>query len=213
MANRDVVVVGASAGGVEALAPDTSIVVVATSAGGLNALTHVLSALPPDFPAPVVVVQHLSREAPSLLADILDRRCAIAVRHAVDGEVPKPATVYIAVRDYHLLITASGRLALTHSELVHFVRPSADVLFESAAASYGDQVIAVVLTGAGVDGAAGVRAVKRAGGVVIAQDKETCESFGMPAAAIGTNGVDEVLGLDDIAPALITRVGQLHRAS
>jgi two-component system chemotaxis response regulator CheB len=173
------------------------------SAGGLKALTAFLSALPADFPVPVVVVQHLHREAPSALAVILDRRCAITVREAVDGERLTAATVYIGARDRHLVVNPDASLSLTTGDLVHFVRPSADVLFESAASSYRDRLMAVVLTGAGTDGAEGVRAVKSSGGYVLAQDEATSESFGMPAAAIGTHLVDKVLPLEDIAPAVV----------
>jgi two-component system chemotaxis response regulator CheB len=188
-------------------------VAVAASAGGLKALTAFLSALPADFPVPVVVVQHLHREAPSTLAAILDRRCAIAVREAVDGDRLSAATVYVAARDHHLVVNSDATLSLTTSELVHFVRPSADVLFESAASSYRGRLMAVVLTGAGSDGAAGVLAVKREGGYVLAQDEATSDSFGMPAAAIGTHVVDEVLALDDIAPAVIAWTSRLGPAS
>jgi two-component system chemotaxis response regulator CheB len=178
-------------------------VAVAASAGGLKALTVFLSALPADFPVPVVVVQHLQREAPSALAVILNRRCSIAVREAVDGDRLSAATVYVAAPDRHLVVNPDATLSLTTSDLVHFVRPSADVLFESAARSYRDRLIVVVLTGAGSDGATGVLAAKSEGGYVVAQDEATSESFGMPAAAIGTHVVDKVLPLEDIAPAVI----------
>ena len=186
---------------------------VAASAGGLSALTAFLSALPTDFPVPVVVVQHLHREAPSALAVILNRRCAIAVHEAVDGDRLVAATVFVAAPDRHLVVNPDATLSLTTSELVHFVRPSADVLFESAATSYGDRLLAVVLTGAGTDGAAGVRAVKSEGGYVLAQDEATSESFGMPAAAIETHLVDKVLPLDEIGPAVVEWISHLEPAS
>ena len=200
--------------GAASTAPDTArtqgLVVIAASAGGLNALTRVLSALPENFAAPVVVVQHLHRELPSMLAEILDRRCAIGIREAADGEHLAAGTVYVAARDRHVLVNTNGTLSLTMTPLVHFVRPSADVLFESAAASYGRHVIAVVLTGAGIDGAAGVQAVKRGEGLVIVQDEATSQSFGMPSAAIGTHDVDRILPLGEIAPALIASIGELE---
>jgi two-component system chemotaxis response regulator CheB len=186
-----------------------SLVAVAASAGGLKALTALLSALPAELPVPVVVVQHLHREAPSALAAILDRRCAISVREATDGVQLSPATVYVAARDRHLVVNADATLSLTTSELVHFVRPSADVLFESAASAYRGRLMAIVLTGAGSDGAAGVKAVKAEGGYVLAQDPATSDAFGMPAAAIDTDAVDQVLALEDIAPALMEWVGRL----
>jgi two-component system chemotaxis response regulator CheB len=175
---------------------------MAASAGGLNALSTVLAALPGAFPVPIVVVQHLDPRHRSLLASILARRTALKVTQAAHGEVTVPATVYLAPPDHHLLIDASGVLTLTHTELVHFVRPSADLLFESAAASFRAGAITVVLSGSGSDGAMGVKAIKKMGGTVIVQDERTSEYFGMPGAAIRTGAVDFVLPLEEIAPAL-----------
>ena len=188
---------------VSAPAPPIAMVALAASAGGLAALTEVLSKLPADFPAPVVVVQHLDPRHRSLMADILSRRCLLRVKEAQHGEALTPGTVYIAPPDYHLLVNADGTLALTRSERVHFVRPSADLLFASAAAAFANRTAAVVLSGTGRDGDQGVRAVKRAGGTVIAQDQATAEFFGMPAAAIETGSVDLSLPLNEVAPALV----------
>jgi two-component system chemotaxis response regulator CheB len=182
------------------------VVALAASAGGLKALSHVLSALPPDFPAAVVVVQHLDPRHRSLMADILSRRTPLKVKQAEDGEVLNPATIYIAPPNRHLLVNPDGTLSLSQSELVHFVRPSADLLFESVAASYKDRTIAVVLTGTGSDGAMGVQGIKKMGGTVIVQDEKTSEFFGMPAAAIQTGNADFILLLDEIASALVTLV-------
>jgi two-component system chemotaxis response regulator CheB len=182
------------------------VVALAASAGGLKALSHVLSALPPDFPAAVVVVQHLDPRHRSLMADILSRRTPLKVKQAEEGEVLNPATIYIAPPNRHLLVNPDGTLSLSQSELVHFVRPSADLLFESVAASYKDRTIAVVLTGTGSDGAMGVQGIKKMGGTVIVQDEKTSEFFGMPAAAIQTGNADFILPLDAIASALVTLV-------
>ena len=188
-------------------ASDTfEIVALAASAGGLQALSEVLSGLPADFPTPITVVQHLDPRHRSLMAEILGKRTKLQVRQAQDGDTLEPGTVYIAPPDHHLLVNRDGTLSLSHSEMVHFVRPSADLLFESVAASYKDRAVAVVLTGAGRDGAMGIEAVKKMGGTTIAQDDETAEHSGMPSAAIGTHKVDFVLELDEIAPALITLV-------
>ena len=111
--------------------------------------------------------------------------------------------VYLAPPDRHMLIKRKGVLTLTDSELVNFVRPSADLLFESVAAAYGPRALAVVLTGSGRDGALGVTAIKQRGGTVIAQDEASSEFFGMPSAAIKTGAVDHVLPLEDIAPRLV----------
>jgi two-component system, chemotaxis family, protein-glutamate methylesterase/glutaminase len=182
------------------------VVALASSAGGLNALSQVLSALPPDFPAALVVVQHLDPRHPSLMADILSRRTPLTVKQAETGESLRVGTVAIAPPDQHLLVNPDGTLSLSHTQLVHFVRPSADLLFESVAASFKDRAIAVVLTGTGRDGAMGVEAIKKMGGTVIAQDAATAEFFGMPGAAIQTGSADFVLPLGEIAAALVTLV-------
>jgi two-component system, chemotaxis family, protein-glutamate methylesterase/glutaminase len=182
------------------------IVALAASAGGLTALSRVLAALPADFPAVIVVVQHLDPRHRSLMADILSRRTPLRVKQAEEGEQVGPATVYIAPPNRHLLVNSDGTLSLTQSELVHFLRPSADLLFESVAASYRERAIAVVLTGTGSDGAMGVQAIKKMGGTVIAQDEESAEFFGMPGAAIHSGSVDFVLPLDEIPTALVTLV-------
>jgi two-component system chemotaxis response regulator CheB len=181
--------------------PAFEIVALAASAGGLNALTHVLSALPADFPAGLVVVQHLDRRHRSLMAEILSRRTRIQVAEASEGHFVRPGTAYIAPSDRHLLVNADRSFSLTQTELVHFVRPSADLLFESTAASFRDRAIAVVLSGSGQDGAMGVRAIKKMGGTVIVQDANA-QFRGMPDAALATGLVDFVLPLDDIALAL-----------
>jgi two-component system chemotaxis response regulator CheB len=182
------------------------IVAMASSAGGLTALSEVLSALPADFTAAVVVVQHLDPRHRSLMADILSRRTSLQVRQAEEGDHLQPGTVYIAPPNRHLLVNSDGTLSLTQSELVHFVRPSADLLFESVAASFKDRAIAVVLTGSGKDGSMGVGAIKKMGGTVLAQDEKTSEFFGMPGAAIKTKNVDFVLPLDEITSALVSLV-------
>jgi two-component system chemotaxis response regulator CheB len=182
------------------------IVAMAASAGGLNALTLVLGALPKEFPLAILVVQHLDPRHRSLMAEILGRRTPLAVVEARHGDRVRPGTVHVAPPDNHLLVDAQGVLTLTHTELVHFVRPSADLLFESTAASFRDRAVAVVLSGTGSDGAMGVKAIKKMGGTVIVQDKESSEFFGMPDAALRTGSVDFVLPLAEIAPALHTLV-------
>ncbi len=182
------------------------IVAVASSAGGLAALSEVLGGLPAEFPAAVCVVQHLDPRHRSLMAEILARRTTLRVLQASEGAVLQPATIFIAPPNRHLLVNAGGTMSLSESELVHFVRPSADLLFESVAASFRDRAIAVVLTGSGSDGAMGVQAIKKMGGTVIAQDATSAEFFGMPGAAIETGQVDFVLPLGEIAHALVSLV-------
>jgi two-component system, chemotaxis family, protein-glutamate methylesterase/glutaminase len=186
--------------------PSFDVVAIASSAGGLAALTSTLSTLPADFPAAVLVVQHLDPRHRSLMAEILSRRTALAVVQAVGGEPIEAGTVYVAPPDHHLLANADRTLELAQTELVHFVRPSADLLFESVAAAYRERSIAVVLTGSGSDGAMGVEAVKKMGGTVLAQDESTSEFFSMPSAAIATGKVDFVLPIEEMAPALLSLV-------
>lgn len=181
-------------------------VALASSAGGLNALSQIISALPSDFPAVITLVQHLDPKHPSQLANILGRRTALSVKQAQEGDLLHPGTIYIAPPDQHLLVNSDQTLSLSHSELVHFVRPSADLLFESVAASFKERAIAVVLTGTGSDGVMGVRAIKKMGGQVIVQDRATAEHFGMPSAAINTGAVDRVLPLSEIASTLVNFV-------
>jgi two-component system chemotaxis response regulator CheB len=182
------------------------VVACASSAGGLNALTELLSRLPSDFPAAVAIVQHLDPRHRSLMADILAKHTRLRVKEAEAGERLEAGTVYIAPPNRHLLVNPDGRLTLADSELVHFLRPSADLLFESVGASFRDRAIGVVLSGTGKDAAMGVTAIKSTGGTVIAQDPKTAEFPGMPEEAVATGNVDFVLPLPEIADALITLV-------
>jgi two-component system chemotaxis response regulator CheB len=180
------------------------IVALAASAGGLKALTEVLAALPRDFPAALVVVQHLDPRHRSLMAEILGRRTSLLIKEAREGDALERGLALIAPPNRHLLVNPDRTVSLSQTELVHFVRPSADLLFESTAASYKERAIAVVLTGSGRDGAMGVKAIKKMGGTVIVQDEKTSEFFGMPDAAQQTGIADFILPLAEIAPALRT---------
>jgi two-component system chemotaxis response regulator CheB len=176
-----------------------AVVGVASSAGGITALGVLLGALPAGFRVPVLVVQHLDPRHRTVLADVLGRRSRLPVKLAEAGELARPGMVYVAPPNRHLLVGGAGVLSLSDSELVHFVRPSADLLFESMAGAFGARAIACVLTGSGRDGAMGVTAVKSRGGTVIAQDPASAEFAGMPQAAVGTGVVDFVLPLEEIA--------------
>lgn len=186
--------------------PVFEIVAMAASADGLKALSTILSALPSNFPVPIVVVKHVAPQYPSYLATILDSSTSVRVKQAEDEEQLHPSTVYIAPPNYHLLVNSNGELHLSQSAKVHFSRPSADVLFLSVAEHYKDRAIAVVLTGGDMDGSTGVQAIKQKGGVVIAQDEATSKVFGMPAAAIKTGCVDFILPLNEISTAIINLV-------
>ncbi|PPS45348.1 chemotaxis protein CheB [Chroococcidiopsis sp. TS-821] len=182
------------------------VVAIGASAGGLKALGEVLSSLCADFPAAITVVQHLYPYHSSQIANILNHRTALTVKEAEQNEQLQPGKVYIAPPNKHLLVTSTGTLCLSDAQMVHFVRPSVDLLFESVAASFQTQAIAVVLTGMGSDGAMGVRAIKQMGGKAIAQDRASADFFGMPSAAIETGEVDFVVPLQEIATILMRLV-------
>ncbi len=187
-----------------------ALVVIGTSLGGLHALQSVLGGLGATFPWPVAIVQHRSAEdIDDTLAVILQRHCVLPVREVEDKDPIEPGRVYLGPSDYHLLVEADG-FALSTEGRVTFARPSIDVLFESAAAVFGRMVVAVVLTGASSDGAAGVVSVKAAGGRVLVQDPLTADSAVMPRAAIATRRVDEILPLATIGSRLNQLVQQRH---
>jgi two-component system chemotaxis response regulator CheB len=177
-------------------------VAVAASAGGITALGRVLSGLVVGFPVPVVVVQHLDPRHKTIIAEVLGRRAPLTVRLADHGERAEPGTIYVAPPNHHLLVEADGMLTLSSSEFVHFLRPSADLLFESIAGTYGPRAIACVLTWTGSEGAMGASAVKSRGGTVIVEDPALAEFSGMPDAALATGSVDFVLPLDEIATVI-----------
>jgi two-component system chemotaxis response regulator CheB len=177
------------------------VVAMGASAGGLNALTQVLRVLPKGFPSSIVVVQHLAPGHKSWIAKLLGRTTRLKVKQAEHGEILLPGVVYTAPPDEHLLV-GPGKIQLAHSQLVHFSRPSIDLLFESVAGTYGSRSIGVALSGSGKDGAAGIRTIKEAGGITIAQSPETAEFRHMPEAAIETGCIDFVLPLTDIGEKL-----------
>lgn len=188
------------------------VVAIAASAGGLAAIKKVLSPLPADFPAAVLIVQHMGPRHDSLMVDILRSYTLMNVKQAEEGEILRPSTVYTPKPDRHLLVKPDGTIALSSSGPVNFVRPSADLLFESVATSYKNRAIAVVLTGAGNDGTVGVRAIKNSKGTVMVQDETTSEFFGMPGSAIKTENVDFILSIDEVPTALVSLVNGGHIA-
>ena len=185
---------------------DFPIVAIAASQGGLKAISEILSVLPADFPAAITIVQHLSAQYPSYMAEILTRRTALRVKPAEDGERLRPGTVYTPIPDKHLLIKADRTLCLSDEPKMNFVRPAANKMFASVATSFKARAIAVVLTGKKTDGALGVVTIKKQGGLVIAQDEASCEYFSMPKAAIATGKVDLILPLNAIAGTLLNLV-------
>ena len=185
------------------MAPE--LVVVGCSWGGLAALRELLAPLPRSLRAAVAVAQHRGADSThGMLAAVLRARIALPVEEAEDKLPIRPGRVYLAPPDYHLLVEPDS-FALSVDELVQFSRPSIDVLFESAADSFGERAIAVVLTGANADGAAGVARIRARGGLTLAQDPAEAERAEMPAAAIATGAVERVLSLGAIAGLLAER--------
>jgi len=185
-------------------AREVDAIVIGTSAGGVEALSVVLPALPAGIGAPVFVVLHLPRARPSLLVDIFTPKCALAVYEAEDKQPIEAGTIYFAPPDYHLLIDEGPRLALSADAAVHFSRPSIDVLFESAADIYGARLLGIILTGASEDGASGLEAVRRSGGCTVVQQPETAQASLMTEAALRRGPADFVLPLERIADLLRT---------
>jgi two-component system chemotaxis response regulator CheB len=180
------------------------IIVVGASAGGVEALQVLMRGLPADLPAAVFVVLHMSADAPSLLPQILNRAGPLPVAAAVDNERIVPGRVYVAVPDRHLLIER-GRVCLVRGPKENRARPSVDPLFRSAARDYGSRVIGVVLTGALDDGTSGLQAIKARGGLTVVQDPAEALYAGMPGSAAEHVAVDYCMPLTEI-PALLARL-------
>jgi two-component system chemotaxis response regulator CheB len=179
-------------------------VVIGASAGGIEALGVLLPALPAQSAIPIFVVLHLPRNRPSLLQSIFAAKCPRPTRDAEDKLPVEPGTVYFAPPDYHLLIDDGPCLALSVDEPVNYSRPSIDVLFESAAECYGPRLAAILLTGANHDGAAGLARVRRGGGVTLAQDPADAQVSTMVESAIAIEAAEYVMPLSQIAAALRT---------
>jgi two-component system, chemotaxis family, protein-glutamate methylesterase/glutaminase len=173
-------------------------VVIGVSAGGIDALRELLALIPVDFNLAVVIVQHLHPQQDRFFIEYLGECCAIPVQEAEEKESVSPGVVYFAPANYHLLIESDRTFSLSVDEKVNFSRPSIDVMFETAAETYGSKLIGIVLTGASKDGAAGLRRIKEGGGMTIVQDPATAEFPIMPAAAMGETEVDYVMDLTQI---------------
>lgn len=177
-------------------------VVLGVSAGGFHALPVVLSYLDRTLPVPVFIVQHLSPLSDTYLVEHLQDICQIEVKLAEDKETARPAVIYLAPPDYHLLIEADYSLALSMEDRVNYSRPSIDVLFESAAEVYFDTLIGVVMTGANTDGSKGLRRIKNCGGLTVVQAPETAEVDIMPQSAINSVEVDYIVPLEELGAFL-----------
>ncbi|MFP5077768.1 chemotaxis protein CheB [Rhizobium sp. YIM 134829] len=177
-------------------------VVIGASAGALEALNFILPALDAGFPWPIFVIVHLPPDKRSVLAEIFDAKCALRVIEAEDKEPVRAGTVYVSPPDYHMLIEDQETIALSNEDAVLFSRPSIDVSFESAADVFADRLVGIVLTGANQDGAKGLQAIVRAGGVAIVQDPQGAYARAMPEAALAACPEACVLPLPQIASHL-----------
>ena len=181
---------------------------IAASTGGPGALANILRQLPADFGVPVLVVQHVAPGFVHGLAQWLDGVTPLKVGLANHGDTPQPGTVLIAPDDYHLQVNAFGIVELCKEPPYKRLRPSANYLFRSLARAYGPRAAGIVLTGMGDDGTEGLRALRQAGGLTIAQDEASCVVYGMPQEAIAGNAVERELTLDQIAMTLVRLNGQ-----
>ncbi len=178
------------------------LIAVGASWGGLHALGRLLETLPPELDVPLAIAQHRGPESGRTdLAGLLQTNGTRPVRDVTDKDPIEPGVAYLAPPDYHLLVER-GYFSLSVEARVNFARPSIDVLFESAADTYGPAAIGIILTGANEDGAAGLARIKQAGGVAIVQDPATAERSRMPEAALAATSADVVLPLEEIAPFL-----------
>ncbi|CAN7720172.1 chemotaxis protein CheB [Aquipseudomonas alcaligenes] len=184
-------------------------VVVGASAGGVEALLTVFNGLPADYALPLVCVLHLPESRDSLLADLFSRRLALRVKEAEDKESLRPGTLYFAAPGYHLSIERDHSLSFSREEPLHYSRPSIDVLFESAADCFQERLVGVLLTGANQDGAAGLAAIKQGGGLTVVQDPLEAQVPTMPEAALASHVPDHILPLRGIR-ALLAQLDPAH---
>jgi len=178
------------------------IITIGTSLGGFQALKTLLGVLPQDFPLPVAVVQHRSVEESEVFAPLLAGHLQLPVVEVDDKQQIEGSRIYICPPNYHLLVERT-QFALSADEPVLYARPSIDVLFESAADSFGEGVVGILLTGMSRDGSAGLRRIKERSGFTVVQDPATAEGQTMPQSAISSMVVDKVLPIDEIGPFVL----------
>ena len=179
------------------------LVAIGTSTGGPVALQRVLTQLPGNFPAPIVLVQHMPAAFTKAFAERLDKLCRISVKEAEDGDILRPGLALLAPGGKQMMIDGRGTVRILPGDERLNYKPCVDITFGSAAKSYGDKVLAVVLTGMGADGREGARLLKQGGSSVWAQDEASCVIYGMPMASVKANLADAVYSLDDIGKHLV----------
>ncbi|WP_271103355.1 protein-glutamate methylesterase/protein-glutamine glutaminase [Pseudomonas tohonis] len=190
-----------SAGGSSSPSPKRKsykLVAIGTSTGGPVALQRVLTQLPGNFPAPIVLIQHMPAAFTKAFAERLDKLCRISVKEAEDGDVLRPGLALLAPGGKQMMVDARGTVRILPGDERLNYKPCVDITFGSAAKAYNDKVLAVVLTGMGADGREGARLLKQGGSQVWAQDEASCVIYGMPMAIVKANLADAVYGLDDI---------------
>jgi two-component system, chemotaxis family, protein-glutamate methylesterase/glutaminase len=181
-------------------------VVIGTSAGGLYALSDILEKFPARYPLPLIVVQHRAKDQRELLEEVLQSKCKIRIKQADEKEKIESSVVYIAPPDYHLLIESDETFSLSADEPVRYSRPSIDVLFETAARVYKETLVGIILTGANNDGAGGIVAVKKYGGLTIAQDPAEAQFPFMPEASVKTKAIEHIWRLSLIEKFLLETI-------
>jgi len=189
---------------------ELDVIMIGGSAGALEALLAILPGLPPAFAIPVVVVIHLSPSQPSLLVELLARACPLRVAEIEDKMALSPHTIHVAPPNYHVLLERDRTIALSVDPPVHFSRPSIDVAFDSAADSFGRTAAGVLLSGASEDGARGLARIHRAGGTALIQDPACARHPEMPSSAVHWVGLGaQVLLLPELASAVAALGGML----
>jgi len=178
-------------------------VVIGASAGAVQALLKILPKLPVDYPIAILVVVHVPPDRSNALVRLFEDKCRLAVKEAEDKERAVAGTVYFAPSDYHLLVEKDGDLALSRDDPVNHSRPAIDVLFETAADCFGPRLVGIIMTGANHDGAAGLKAICQAGGRVVVEDPASAAASAMPAAALAVCPDATVRNLDGITDYLL----------
>ncbi|MDU9020923.1 protein-glutamate methylesterase/protein-glutamine glutaminase [Pseudomonas corrugata] len=179
------------------------LVAIGTSTGGPVALQRVLTQLPANFPAPLVLIQHMPAAFTKAFAERLDKLCRISVKEAEDGDILRPGLALLAPGGKQMMVDGRGAVKILPGDERLNYKPCVDITFGSAAKSYGDKVLAVVLTGMGADGREGARLLKQGGSAIWAQDEASCVIYGMPMAIVKADLADAVYGLDDIGRYLV----------
>ena len=190
---------------------DRRLIVIGASTGGVEALRDLLPSLPAGLP-PILVVQHIPAFFSKAVADRLNTLCDYEVREAADHDAVRPGQCLIAPGNFHMMVQADGsvyRIRLTQSPPVHHCRPAVDVLFRSAAEVAGRHTLGVLLTGMGSDGAMGMRAIRNAGGINLAEHEDSCVIYGMPRAAVQLGVVDKSVVLERMPQAMLEAIGQI----